>query len=545
MIHQPIALRLKTRFADRRINTATNDFTFRKTAPGGFASATISLFRPIKFQPQEIGGFGKLYAYDTRNGNTIWEGRVEDIGKNSDDSGQIWELSAIGPGGYAQDRMRALFYVDTRMEAILPGQGSYKATENTTDETANGDSAIRQFFPKGVTVATNDKTISYYQEMRAAGLKLARIDGSVWAGFTSATDWRIRWWVSTPAPTFVNVRSSSPVLGDMGTTSRVVGTDWTNGEDLCSFEFQYIAAGGTIGNDNTWILHYELAVQMVRKDLSGNDIVTSSEYNTASGILPHKVIIDLLGRMLPYYDDLAANIDTTSNYLITQLAYPDGTTANQVLDDVMNMIGTHLWEVLETNSETGLYRFNWRTWPTAPRYDVGLNDGYQSPESVSDLYNEVLVRWKDKVGRIRTTLRTSSVQALTDANLVRTGYIDLSDNVGSLANAQQQGDAFLVNHAQIGNSGTLTIARPIIDRLTGRTVMPWEIQAGYLVRIKGIQPQLDFLNSSRNGVTVCRIVSVEYNTGSGVATLELDDYSVDQQRQIAKLQSDLKNRRRR
>ena len=544
----PLAVRLKTFRADRRVATRSQGISgLRKVAPGGFASCSITLEKPLRITPDEVGAFGKLYIYDRRNAQTVWEGRVEDLGKNADENGQIWELSAVGPSAHAQDKMQALFYIDTRLDAIKRGAGSYKATDIALDETPDGDPGIKQQFGRGIGVTTaNEKAISYYDEIRGAGLKLAVIRFQIYAGLTNSTSWRGRGWVSPTPGTYTMVYDTGLTAGAMGAGNRFVGTDWSSGEDQVTFEFQWIAGtNGTIGNDSSWIMWHDLAIQQVRKNASGTDLLTAASYTGGQYIYADVAISDLLGRMLPLYDGANASIDTSSVYTIEQLAYPDGTTADQVLSDIMAMIGTHLWEALESNPATGKYKFNWRPWPTVVRYDATLADGYQSPISAGDLYNECLVRWKDNRGRIRTTKVTQTVQILTDAGLTRTGFVDISDTTGTINNATQAGTSFLGSHATISNIGTLSIQRPILDRLYGRYVQPWEIMPGYLVRVRGVQPEIDFLNQALNGTTVCRIVSTEYNDNNNTATLELDEYSVDVQRQITSLQKSIANRRRR
>jgi hypothetical protein len=142
-------------------------------------------------------------------------------------------------------------------------------------------------------------------------------------------------------------------------------------------------------------------------------------------------------------------------------------------------------------------------------------------------------------------LMSQSVDILTAASFHRTGFVDLSDNVGSDNNAAQSGQQFLDDHATPTNSGTLTIARPILDRYTGRYVYPWEVRPGYLVRIRGVEPQVDLLNTNRNGSSICRIIGVEYGDSSNTAQCDLDAYPIEQAQQIATLSKDLANRRRR
>jgi hypothetical protein len=251
-------------------------------------------------------------------------------------------------------------------------------------------------------------------------------------------------------------------------------------------------------------------------------------------VLASEVVNDLLGRLLPHYDGYDAEVWTTS-FAIDQLAYPDGASAQKVLEDLMTIEPAYYWAAWESNSD-GRYHFEWKEWPTAVRYEASAADGFDSPASAGELYNAVSVRWRDGLGVGRTTRRTQTVDILDAAELTREAYLDLSDEVGSDATATKVGDEFLAEHQRPVNSGTLTISRPILDIEMGRQVMPWEIRPGNLIRVRNVLPRVDSLNASaRDGVTIFKIAAVEFNAGTAAATLELDSYPLTVARAIANL----------
>jgi hypothetical protein len=240
---------------------------------------------------------------------------------------------------------------------------------------------------------------------------------------------------------------------------------------------------------------------------------------------------DLLGRLLTEYDGANATV-ATNTYAIDQLAYPDGTTPAKVLDDLMLLEPGYFWQATDRNS-AGKYKFEWKAWPTTVRYEADVNDGYRSTGSADGLYNAVTVRWKDEGGKFRTTPRTQTVPEL---DFTRSAYIDLGDEVSSSTNAVQAGDQLLAEHATAPNAGSLTVARPIYDRTRNTLVMPWEIEPGNLIRVRGIQPNPNSLNvTGRDGITVFQIVGKDYDTSSASATLELDSYSPTVARALAAL----------
>src|SRR3546814_12534658 len=99
-----------------------------------------------------------------------------------------------------------------------------------------------------------------------------------------------------------------------------------------------------------------------------------------------------LGRMLPEYDGAGASVDLGgTSFQITQLTYPDGTTAEQVLADLMAMEPGHRWTTTPDHTGNG-YGFSWEPWSPSARYEATLDDGGPVPPSSPDVYNEVPAR---------------------------------------------------------------------------------------------------------------------------------------------------------
>jgi hypothetical protein len=289
----------------------------------------------------------------------------------------------------------------------------------------------------------------------------------------------------------------------------------------------------TVANDDTWASVSALRISALMYDKTGTLISGAGTYDN-DYVLASDIIADLLGRWLTKFDAANAVVTTTTHH-VDQFAYPDPVPASQILDDLMVLESAFYWMAWEKQAN-GLARFEWVPWPTTVRYEANVVDGFSAPSSGSDIFNNVMVRWKDSRGRIRTTNRGQAVTVLNDAGLTRTASLDLADEIGSLANAQRAGDQFLIDHAAAPNAGTLTVGRPIPDLTYGRMVPPWRIVPGQLIRVRGVRPRVDALNASGNdGATVFRIVSVEYSTSSGQATLELDAYTRTTWRAIAHL----------
>jgi hypothetical protein len=533
----PLAVRVKTARADKHITRDLRDLSFRKVAPGGFASATFSLDRPLATQPNEIDYYSTVYVYDTRNGKTVWEGRLEDPGRSAGD-GQVWSVAAVGPSAQAQDRTVPLIYIDQslsegwiRADNVTPG-----ATVGVGADIGLGANsstqAINIQFPQGLTVVTGSRGVWRYTPIADAGQKLARVDYTWDAGVTTGNYAVEALTRSTDLSAGEVVRSQTFSTTPSGSSPKVVVTDWPNGRSHVEVRALEAGGGGTVVGDTDWVSIRNVFILALRYDKSGAEITTG--YSTNS-LLASDVVADLLGRLLTGFDGANASVASTS-YAITSLTYPGGVTAAQVFDDLMLLEPAYYWAAWESNT-AGLNRFEWKAWPTTVRYEADIVDGFDSPGSAANLFNTVRVTYTDAAGKTKNVQRTQAVQALTDAGLTREGFLDLrTTGISTLANAQQAGDQWLAQRATPPNAGTLTIARPILDRTDGKMAMPWEILPGELIRVRGVRPSIDSLNATdRDGVTVFRIVGTDFRASDAAATLELDSYPLTTARALAKL----------
>lgn len=532
-LNVPLTVRVLTSRAARAITADLRDLWFRETAVGGFAAARLSLDRPLATEPDEIAYYGQVSI--NAGSTVIWEGDLEDPGRSASGDGQVWDLVAMGPAAQTRDRVVPLIYVDKtlsdlrRSDNITPG-GTNSVTEDPG--IGSGDALVLQL-PSGLPLVTNSRVAVRYLRCTESGQKIARVDYAWDAGRTSAS-LKVELILRTAGGGSDVPRTQTfSTAGDV-LAPKEIGTDWTSGRDIAEFRIIWVGGGVTVADDITWASIRDITVVATRYDKSGNELVTAAGYS-ANTVLASEVVADLLGRLLPGFDGANASIATTS-YAITQLAYPDGVDAARVLEDLMRLEPGYRWAAGRRNPSTGKYSFIWTQWPTTVRYEADVTDGYGAPGSADGLYNAVTVRWKDSKGLIKATSRTSTVPVLTAASRTRTGFLDLGDNIGSLAEAQQAGDQWLADRQYPPNAGRLTIARPILDHVTGRMVQPYEIEPGYLIRVRGILPRIDALNATaRDGVTVFRIWAKEYWASKAAAELELDSYPASTARALATL----------
>ena len=136
---------------------------------------------------------------------------------------------------------------------------------------------------------------------------------------------------------------------------------------------------------------------------------------------------------------------------------------------------------------------------------------------------------------------TTSTQSIPEMDAVgrkRRFFHDLGSVLGDATNVTTANATVMQDHRYPKNTGTLRVSRPIVDLWTGRTVQPYEIEPACLIRLVGISPEPDALNTSLtpNGSTVCRIVQTDYNGDGNTVDLDLDDvpYSMAQAIRVAR-----------
>ncbi|MGA4726298.1 hypothetical protein ACPB67_02660 [Micromonospora taraxaci] len=542
----PLSIRLRTARGDLNVTRDVRDLTMRWTDPGGYQSCQVSLDRPLHLQPDEVAYYGDLTVYDGRNGSVVWDGRQEDPGRSAGSQGQVWDIAAVGGQSHTRDRTVPLIYVDRplagmdRVDNVTPG-GTDTVGADPGDTTGINQSVVLQF-PQGLTIAAQGRIAVRYLGLQRTGQKLARTDHTWDAGLTSASfacEAVARTDGSLAGGDIIRIDSWNTAGG--GSSPRLIATNFAVGRNTIEFRVIYTGAGGSASNDSHWGSFQQIIVMATRYTASGSEQVTGASYPN-NYVLASEIVADLLGRLLPKFDGATATIASTSHQ-IDQLAYPDGVQPARVLEDLLALEAGHTWRAWE-RGPTGLYRFEFVPVPTVVRYEADAVDGYDSQGSADGLYNAVSVRWRDSKGVPQVTVRTSTVPALTDAGLTRQGSIDLGSDLGSLAAAQRAGDQWLADRRVTPNAGRLRIARPILDLQTGRMVMPWEIRPG-LIRVRGILPRPDALNATtRDGVTVFRIVGGEFRASDAAVTLDLDSYAPSTAQQLATTRQQLARIRR-
>jgi hypothetical protein len=536
----PLSIRLQTSTRDLHITSEVDALQFGSTSPGGFDSATLTLHRPLALMPGEVTQFGRLYVYDARNGNTVWEGRLQDPGRSAGSDGQTYALAAVGGQAHLQDDTRQLYYVDTDMTRWDKVDNATAAAqvEQVGDYNDTGVSVMILRIPQGTSVdgagaPSSSRVVAAHRGIAEANQKIARLSYNYDCGLTTANITHSMY-AATQGVGTADVPFSTTFSTTSSAVTRVIGTDWTAGRNRPIVRFHYTAAASNVSADTWWLLVSGVNLLATRYDKSGNELLTGASY-TSDMVLAHQVVEDLLGRILgATVDGPNATVATTS-YLIEQLCYPDGVNPATVLEDLIKFEAAYTYHLWESNPANGKFRFEWVPWPTSVRYEADIVDGFSSPSSGNTVYNKIAVRYRNR-GTTRIRLSSQSVPALAAAGFDRVAFLDLGDEASGSTNAGRVGDQYMAEHRYPVNQGSLTVRTPILDMDTGRMVQPWEIRPGNLIRVHGVAPYPDALNSNgRDGNTIFKIAAASYSSADVSATLDLDSYSPSVARALASL----------
>ena len=510
---------LSVRIGDKHVTKQVQSLSFRREAIGGVRSISFNLARSL-LDLDGVDPLAKVYVYDARTAATVAEGRLADTGRGASVDGQKWECVAFGPAQHASDITGPKIYIDRSVssgwrQAYVTIPEATIGSSSKPDAGATLTQGILGNFPTDVTVASPSGVLLRYEPLWATGGRLAYF-AAAWDAGTNNTIWNVNMWTgANGAATNLAAASGASTSGGF---HQVGAPSIPAGHNTPALQLQWAGTSTVTSGDDNWCWWEQVVVEAVRKNKSGADITSGYTGSTVAS----SIVEDLLGSgYLPEFDGPNATVAITSA-TFSQMAYMDGVTAAQILDDLMAIEPGYRWTTGPDLTGNG-YEFRWEPWPTTVRYEATLDDGGSFPLSTQSLYNLVAVTYVDAGGSQALVLRSLACPILDGAGITRQAHIDLGSEVGSLAQAQAAGDAFLIDHNAPKNSGTLTVARPIRDVITGAMVQPWEIEAGELVRIRGVEAYPDAFNADSNdGQGVFRIFAVDYTTEGNTSTLSLD-----------------------
>lgn len=517
----PLTVRINDGTTDRLMSRRITGLRWRKTAPGGHADASCRIDLPASTF-SNLGPADRMWVYDNQ-GRTMFDGYTNNPGTQLGREGEAFNVTAVGGMSRLSDKMQKLIYVDRLTEdwerdwtPLMPEPAIAEAAIGNTTFGGGGLNVqgLKVGFPRGIAIGIDSMSQIAYAKLVGTDMNLGGITILCLSGKTDV-NYHVEF--TTPVVSFA---IADPTAMNTGGSSNTlwVGTDFPAAQRIFALRLRRLGGATNIADDSTWTFFWGVTVLVQRVDRFGNLLVGAAGLGTVNSVLAHQVVEDLLGRALDFCDPNTAVVETAS-YAIDQLAYVEGAKPIQVLED-LGQFEDMLYEVLESNA-AGLHRFNYRAWPTTPRYQLPTTVPVTQQGSDFDLCNRIAVTWTDVNGARRITVVTSTVPELgtrtrdADPVTLPVGY-------GSALNAQRIGEQILAAKASPPKSARVTVAEPIVDMLTGAMVQPWEIEPGYLVRVVATGDDL-------------RLTEMEYDDDSCSASLQLGEPMPTTEQRIARL----------
>lgn len=530
----PLAVRIKNaRYDGNLTGYLIGAPKFQKADPGGFKTASFTVSQKLGFRTDMVQPYSRVFIYNQRNGDCVFEGDISHPARSITNDGAILEVQA--DCDRLNDWSGPRIYVDRDMQAWSKANTSNTATtiDQQEDRGGSGLDSLTLAFPTETHVETNSRAEAGYFRIREAGQTIARFDYTDDGGHDSGVPgWQVRT-IITPPSTVARTQTLS-VSGHTSLPQTAPANDW----DTMYVQLIWTGATSNTGTiDWVWVSIRGLVVVARLKLKDGTDKMTGY----ANAVFADQVWEDMLGSPMlnNAFDGANARVDIGGNVPIWQMAYPDGVTPAQVAADLMTYEPGMTYIIGPSNPLNDKYSFKWYTRSDSVRYEALLwMDEHSGGIQAVDQYNEVAARWKTPIGNLRVTTATQSIPEMDAAGRKRRFFHDLGIMLSNSDNADTANAAVLQDHRYPKNTGKVRISRPIVDLWTGRMVEPFEIEPACLIRLVGIDPSLDALNTSLtpNGSTICRIVQTDYDGDSNSVDLDLDEvpYSMAQAIRVAR-----------
>lgn len=508
---------------------------FTKSDPGGFKAGSFLVDQRTSYRSDMIQPYSRVYFYNTRNGDCVFEGDVTHPGRSITDDGALLEVNVDGPVERLSDWSGARIYVDRDLQAWVKTSSANTATtvDAVEDRGGSGLDSLTLAFPTETHVDTNFRAEAGYYRIREASQTIGYFDYTDDGGHTSGSPgWQVRT-IITPPSTVARTQTLD-IGGHTSSPQNVTGNDW----NTAYVQLIWTSGSSNTGTaDNVWVSLRGLVLVVRLKLKDGTDKTTG----LAGAVTAAQVWEDMLGSAMlnTAFDGPNARVDVGTAQWIWQLAYPDGVTPAAIADDLLKFEPGMTYLTGPSNPNNDKYSFEWFTRSDSVRYEALLwTDEHSGGTQTVDQYNEVVSRWKTPIGNLRMTTATQAIPEMDAVGRTRRFFQDLGVVLGDGTNATNANASILQDHRYPLNTGRVTISRPVVDLWTGRTVQPYDIEPACLIRLVGIDPTPDALNTSLtpNGSTICRIVQTEYNGDDHSVSLDLDavPYSMAQAIRVAR-----------
>lgn len=518
----PLAVRVRNAHYDGLLTGYLHGApSFQKGDPGGFKSASFVVDQRLGFRSDMVQPYSRIYIYNRRNGDTVFEGDVTNPGREISDNGALLQIQVDGAAERLSDWSGSRVFIDRDMTAWTKNN---KVSNSATtvnvgeDRGGSGADAVTLQFPTELHVVQDDRCEMGYHRLEESGQELGWFNYAWDCGITNAS-WNIR---TITGPSSTAIRSQTATSSGSGGSGAVVGGTIPTGENLVLVQMRWnnVNPSNTGTSDIVWtsILRPTVVARLKMKDGSYKTMGTYGDTITASDVV-HDMLATLLSGS---FDTLNSRVDAGQALDFYQLAYPNGVTPAQVLEDLMKYENGCTWYAGASTPVNDKFTFKWVSRSTTPRYEaVVWNDDYTAGTQATDQFNEVATRWVSAAGIPKITVASQTIPEM--GTRARRFFQDLSDTVTDVNSVATTNAAMLADHRYPSNAGQVKIERSVVDLLTGRRIQPFEIEPGYMIRLVGVNPHPDALNATQsNGSSVCRIVNTDYSGQDHSVTLDLD-----------------------
>lgn len=595
----PLGVRIydHTSNIDMWVTRWVDGLQFRSVIPGGFASSSFTLHIPQHMYPVAAAWssrapriplvrlFNRVQVVDLRSGAIAWEGRIDSAARVEDD-GFAWDIGCAGAMVSATDITRPVFYADSSTD--------WWSTRETQ--------------PSRASVFTWSRTDS----PPSLGLELK--DGSQWdssGGLTPGGTWSAYYHFLCMATNqylgrfTVSYRSSTPSSGTIKTRANVytpATNTWEDGIDSTNLGSADTTKANAVGGSSSFtstqaqviafdvlgpstpvvltapcpITYTNPIVIAMRVDRNGSNLTAASNYST-DYVTVSQVVEDVLGRFLnnawtfssgaPLNNPAPGSVGAAGAYIntsdttqITDLKFPDGATAADILNQLMTVQTNAYWAIWESQNtatngaDSQRYRFEWATWPNGWGYLASSADGIEEQPDASGIYNFVFYRYQAPqfagVSPGGQYVPPPGLQEWWDfenpgpAPLLKNRITRAAtvNKDGTLSDASGLASTWLYENGKETNAGSITVRRPIMfydagqnsGSGAGRMVDPWMIRPGKLLRITDILPTADAVSINHGTIAppathagaVFRVIATNYDASDNSCRLELDQVNI-------------------
>ena len=525
------------------------DLRFTTTAPGGFdtLSCTFTWADPGAPPADVLRASAVIQVVDRTSGDVVWYGTIDDPGNRARAGTRSWKVTATGERRILERQTEAYALCDRDLGnwvdkgqypqgSVNTGDGSGFVAHGGDWPTDDPTGYLELTIPDGSKLVSTSRMPIYYRPQLVAESGGDPKSTIVWMFFShmgsggGGTIYFADGDVGDSSNVFQQPTHTAWSSSQVDESAAQWSGAWTMTNAKQAFLRWAYTGTATSRTSDGWLRFANIAVyfQVVDKDgnlLSPNGSVISLH---AGGIMH-----DMLGRHLAGLVDTGATVFYPTSPQVDQAAWWGGASGREIADFVQSIQPDYWWAVWEPGV-SGLPRFEYRTWKiggngvasNAFRYQLSPRDSrVEFAGGSDDVFNRALVIYQRVDGVPASVEVIGGVADLDARGEVRRATIDLSDRGPlNVTSAKSIGLSELSKLDAQRSSGTATVFGPIVDRVTGIQVRPWELLPGWIAKTtEPVEQEMNYPDlGSRDSVSLFRVTSVTFDASSGTAELALD-----------------------